>query len=175
MKKAAIGIIFSEDCTQVLLVKRRDVPVWVLPGGGIDEGETAEHAACREVFEETAITVRLVRKIGTYLPINQLAQETHLFECTPVTTISHPLAAQEETLGAAFFPISQLPTALFFLHKEWIDDALHHYPEPIIRKMTSITWWKLFQTALRHPLIIARYLLSRLGLPINSKSDYDLE
>lgn len=38
---------------KLLLVKRRDVPVWVFPGGGIEKGETPERAVVREVFEES--------------------------------------------------------------------------------------------------------------------------
>ena len=34
------GQSYSEDRKEILLIKRRDVPVWVLPGGGIDSGES---------------------------------------------------------------------------------------------------------------------------------------
>ena len=32
-------------------------PRWITPGGGIDEGETPEQAAIRELFEETGIQI----------------------------------------------------------------------------------------------------------------------
>ena len=60
------GIIFSEDRSEILLIKRRDVPVWVLPGGGIDKEETPDEAILREMEEETGYKVKLSRKIGEY-------------------------------------------------------------------------------------------------------------
>jgi 8-oxo-dGTP pyrophosphatase MutT (NUDIX family) len=36
-------ILFNNS--KILLIKRRDIPVWVLPGGGIDQGESPETAA----------------------------------------------------------------------------------------------------------------------------------
>ena len=51
-KQAVYGIVFNNDKTEVLLIKRRDIPVWVLPGGGLDQGESPETGAVREVLEE---------------------------------------------------------------------------------------------------------------------------
>jgi 8-oxo-dGTP pyrophosphatase MutT (NUDIX family) len=31
---------------------------WVTPGGGVEEGESHEQAACRELWEETGITIK---------------------------------------------------------------------------------------------------------------------
>src|ERR1700722_2774036 len=87
MKKAAIGIIFSPDRQQILLVQRCDVPIWVLPGGGIEDNETPIEAVEREVYEETGIIVSADRLVGTYLPVNSLASETKVFECTPKTAL----------------------------------------------------------------------------------------
>jgi ADP-ribose pyrophosphatase YjhB (NUDIX family) len=36
----------------------------IVPGGGIDEGESVEHAATREVHEETGVDVEIVRELG---------------------------------------------------------------------------------------------------------------
>ncbi len=54
MKKTVGAII--EDNGKILLMKRNHDPFkdhWGLPGGHIDQGETAEQAVIREVKEET--------------------------------------------------------------------------------------------------------------------------
>jgi 8-oxo-dGTP pyrophosphatase MutT (NUDIX family) len=55
--QSVIACIFSENKKKVLLTKRKDVPVWVLPGGGIEDNETIENAIIREVKEETGFDV----------------------------------------------------------------------------------------------------------------------
>ena len=37
---------------------------WVLPKGGLEPGESAEQAACREVYEETGLLTRVVCHLG---------------------------------------------------------------------------------------------------------------
>ena len=170
MKTAAIGIIFSSDRTKVLLVKRRDVPIWVLPGGGIEENEDPKETVEREVFEETSLRVTVKRLVGQYLPINRLASETFVFECSCHLEYK-TLSPQKETVAVGFFPLDTLPQPFFFLHQEWLNDALFNHSTPIICKMNSITWWAVIKNAMAHPLLMLRYLLSRIGLPLNSKTD----
>jgi 8-oxo-dGTP pyrophosphatase MutT (NUDIX family) len=42
------------------LLKHRKLPIWVEPGGHVDENERPDDAAVREVLEETGISVRLI-------------------------------------------------------------------------------------------------------------------
>src|SRR3990172_8218705 len=80
-KQAVYGIVFNDDHSQVLLVKRRDIPVWVLGGGGLELNETPEEGACREVLEESGYEVSIIRKVAEYLPVNRMTQFSHMFEC----------------------------------------------------------------------------------------------
>ena len=67
-KQAVFGVLFNAERTQVLLIKRRDIPVWVFPGGGLDPNELPEEGVRREVLEETGYEVVIVRKIAEYQP-----------------------------------------------------------------------------------------------------------
>lgn len=52
----------------VLLIARRNAAgkaQWTLPKGGIEEGETPEEAALREVREETGYTTGIADELGT--------------------------------------------------------------------------------------------------------------
>ena len=51
----------------IVLIKRKNPPHgWALPGGFIDYGEAAEHAALREAKEETCLTVEGLELFGVY-------------------------------------------------------------------------------------------------------------
>jgi 8-oxo-dGTP pyrophosphatase MutT (NUDIX family) len=155
--ESVAGIVLSPDQTAVLLIKRRDVPIWVLPGGGIDPGETPEEAVIREILEETGFTVKMKRLVGDYLPLNRLAKRTHLYECTVVR--GEPCLS-DETAGVDFFSLSQLPP-LPPPYREWIEETLLHKP-PIQRVLTSVNYPTLFYYLVRHPMLVIRFLWSRM-------------
>ncbi|MHB8816950.1 MAG: NUDIX domain-containing protein [Steroidobacteraceae bacterium] len=51
----AAGVLFVNPAGEALLLRRTDGEGWAFPGGGIEDGETAEQAARREVEEETGL------------------------------------------------------------------------------------------------------------------------
>ncbi len=161
--KSVAGILFSPDRKAVLLIKRRDVPVWVLPGGGIDPHEQPHEAVVREILEETGFTVKADRLVGDYTPINRLSKQTHLYECSILS--GHPLLTPE-TRGIRFFPLGHLPP-LPPPYPEWIDEARQNLP-PIQRKLTSVNYTNLIKNFILHPILVIRFILARFGLTINS-------
>lgn len=166
MKSSVIGIVYNSNKSKLLLIKRRDVPVWVFPGGGIDPQELPEDAVCREVLEETGIKVKILRKVGEYTPINSLAHFTHVFECMAV---EGELETGAETRDINYFPIDDLPKSFFMVHFEWLLDSLENREDVIKKPIASVTYWALIKYFLQHPVHVIRFALSRLGFPINSK------
>ncbi len=62
------GAVIADPAGRLLLIRRRNEPGagrWSLPGGRIEPGETDEQAVVREVREETGLSVRAGRLLGT--------------------------------------------------------------------------------------------------------------
>lgn len=162
-KEAAIAILFNEKRDQVLLVRRRDIPVYVPPGGGIDPGELPEQAALREALEETGVDVKIVRKVGEYSPKNRLAKPTHVFEGVAER---ENLTPTNETLGAKFFPLNALPEPMAPPHLEWIHEAQENLPL-IQREISSVSYFQLLRGMVLYPKITFLFLLTKLGIHLN--------
>lgn len=165
MSRGAFGIVLDKDKSRILLIKRRDVPVWVLPGGGIENNETPEQATEREVFEETGVAVKIERLVAKHTATNRLTRDSYIFECQQ---IGGSPTINSEAREVEFFSLEQLPEPFFFLHKIWIDEALLRLPSPIVSPITQITYTKLFIYLFKHPLLVFRAICSRLGIPINT-------
>ena len=175
MKECSLGIIWNADKSEVLLIKRRDVAVWVLPGGGIDPDESPETTVVREVLEETGLRVAIQYKAAEYAPINSWTRRTYLYVCHP---LSGCCTTGDETLALQFFPLNALPARLFDYHREWLQEIIHKQEHkqkedpyghvPIQKAMNVRTFWKIIFKALLHPHLAIRYLCARFGFPINS-------
>jgi len=162
-KQAVCGLVFDEARTEVLLVKRRDIPVWVPPGGGLDPGETPEAGVMREVLEETGYTVAIVRKTAEYLPVNWMTQLTHVFECR---LKSGTARLSRETREVRFFRLDALPI-LPPPYARWIQEGAAAHPGLIRKEIEGVTVWVLLKLLIQHPLLVCRYLLTKLGIHIN--------
>lgn len=162
-KQAVCGIVFNENRTEVLLIKRRDIPVWVLPGGGLEKGESPEEGALREVLEETGFRTQIVRKVAEYLPVNKMTQLTHFYECR--IEGGAPLCG-DETKEVRFFPLKELPV-LPPPYAGWIADAAANHRALLRKKVEGVSYLILIKLLIQHPLLVGRYLLTKLGIHFN--------
>jgi len=65
---SAGGLVVDHATSQAAVIGRLDRRgrlLWSLPKGHIEDGETAEQAAVREIEEETGITGRVIAPLGT--------------------------------------------------------------------------------------------------------------
>lgn len=155
---AAIGIILNDNQTQVLLVKRQDVPVWVLPGGGVETGERPEEALIREIHEETGYHIKIVRQCAEYYPINHLATFTAVFICEIQS--GQIRLSPSETTAIAFYPLSKLPSMIFPPHAHWLKEAMTHHTL-VHRPLTEVSYRALCKYFLRHPWQVLRFAWTR--------------
>lgn len=157
-------LVAITDNSNILLTKRRDIPVWVFPGGKIEEGETPEEAALREGEEETGYKLKIKRKIGTYTPRNRLSHYTHFFEAE--ITGGFPTTGNE-TQSLDFFAMNKLPYPLpppyeiMMEHVRTIGPTIH-MPVP------NSSYRVLLKSALKRPDLILRFLLMKIGIRINT-------
>lgn len=122
MQIGAQALIYLKERKRVLLVKRRDFPVWTLPGGQLLFNESPEAAIKREVFEETGVKIRIKEYLGHYIVwYFPPAGLTHLFICDKT---GGRLRTSEETLEVKFWDINHLPFTLLPYIRQRIKDGL---------------------------------------------------
>src|SRR5688572_15234715 len=66
LRGAGVRAVIRNADGDVLLQLRGDFKLWGLPAGGIELDESVWDALCREVHEETGLTVLLARPFGIY-------------------------------------------------------------------------------------------------------------
>jgi 8-oxo-dGTP diphosphatase len=118
-----VDIVLYREGNGVLLIERRNPPHgWALPGGFIDYGESAEHAAVREAREETGLDVRLTGLLGVYSgPDRDPRFHTLSVAFVASADESQVPCAGDDAGKVRFFPLDSLP-ALAFDHRRIIDD-----------------------------------------------------
>jgi 8-oxo-dGTP diphosphatase len=166
MRMGVLAIIINEMDHRFLAIKRRDVPIWVLPGGGVEAGESPETAIVREVLEETGLSVSIKRKVAEYIPINRLTNPTCLYECS---IIEGSLKTGKETRAIGFFDCTTPPEPFFYIHTDMLQDALRNESWVIKKTLRQVTYRALLKYFITHPLYVIRFICTKLGIPINSK------
>lgn len=105
---------------RVLLVKRRDLPLWDLPGGRLEDGESIFDCAIREAQEETGYNIKVEKKIGSYIDIER--NDTQVLLMSKIIS-GHPITEGPETKQLKLFPINRLPLNLIPARRRQIKDA----------------------------------------------------
>ncbi len=121
---SAGGLVIDSTGTKGLLIGRYDHKdstgkrvLWSLPKGHIEEGETPEQAAIREVAEETGITSSITKSLGVidfwFMAGGKRIHKTvHHFMFTEVGGV---LAAQESEVDeVSWFPLEEIVNRLAY-------------------------------------------------------------
>jgi ADP-ribose pyrophosphatase YjhB (NUDIX family) len=113
-------VVFDRD--RVLLTLRTDVPVWILPGGGVEAGESVEQAAVRETREETGLLVQVVRLVGVYNRPHWRHEDRQVV--VEGRVVGGAIATSDESSEVAFFPLDRLPRDVVPWNVLYIGDAM---------------------------------------------------
>ncbi|WP_130861364.1 NUDIX domain-containing protein [Bacilliculturomica massiliensis] len=131
-----VRVIAVDEENRVLMVKQHheDRDIWMLPGGGIEEGENAREAAAREVLEETGLSV----EVGPMLWHVEEVSETRGQRF--VNFFFARAAGGEPELGRdpEFDAAHQVLREVRFLSAEAIAALPHVYPEFLRTELPAV-------------------------------------
>lgn len=123
----SMAIIAHEGA--VLMIRRRQKEgelLWAFPGGAVEDGETAEDAAVREVGEEVGLTVAAEKVLGQRVH-PKTGREMVYTACTVIE--GEPAVLDDEEIAeVAWVKHDQIPThvpyGLFEPVQEYLDTAI---------------------------------------------------
>ena len=165
-----IVFTFQEDELRVLLIERKHDPfggTWALPGGFVDQGETLEAAAVRELAEETGITDLYLEQLYTFGepgrdPRGWVITVAYFMLLSLEQADQQTVLAGDDAGDARWWNIYALPD-LAFDHQRIIDYALQRLR------------WKLEWTALGCLLLPNEFTLSELQQVYETALDQKLD
>jgi 8-oxo-dGTP pyrophosphatase MutT (NUDIX family) len=120
---SAGGVVFRvrDGALEFAAIRPRGRSVWALPKGHVDEGETPEQAAVREVAEETGLKARSVAPLGEVRYVYQAhGRRVHkrvqffLLEWEQGTINRIAQQMRREVASAKWLPLAQAETQLAY-------------------------------------------------------------
>lgn len=121
-----VRVVILDKENSILMVKQHhdEKDIWMVPGGGIEEGESSMAAAVREMKEETGLDVEIDRLIWHTEEVSARGQRF-------VNFFMGRIKGGELTLGAdpEFDNEHQVLREVRFMSREEIEQVEHLYPE----------------------------------------------
>lgn len=126
MWTGGVRVIVLDEENRILMVKQ-DHPertVWMVPGGGIEEGESSAQAAVREVLEETGLAVELTGLVWHVEEVSERGQRFVNFFRARITGGELKLGHDPELTESG-----QVLADIRFMRREEVADLENLYPE----------------------------------------------
>ncbi|MGF3103028.1 NUDIX hydrolase [Rossellomorea sp. DUT-2] len=139
-KTAGCFTIVINQKGYILLAKRKDYPLWDLPGGTLEKGEDTTICAIRETEEETGYIISIKQKIGEYYK-PQYNDVEHLF--LGELEGGSPIDGGPETEEVKWFHPRKLPFYMIPNRRQQIRNYFKYKGE-IVEKSLRVSPTKIF-------------------------------
>lgn len=129
--RVGIGVILVNPAGEILLGRRLSshAPAWSIPGGHLEEGETFETCAIREVLEETGLHIRSPQLVSVCNDLETYAQSgRHYISLTLLARVNEgdepELREPDKCAGWIWCDPHQLPAPHFASSRDGISNWL---------------------------------------------------
>jgi len=120
--------IIVEKDDNIVLIKRKNEPYkgcWEMPGGFVEENETVEETALREVTEETSLKVKLKGILGVYSDLKRDPRGRVATVLFITEAVGGELRAASDAEDARWFDVNDVDAdSLAFDHPKIFRDYL---------------------------------------------------
>ncbi len=130
-EKSCGAVVFREydNKTQILLIRHLNGGHWAFPKGHVENGETEEETALREILEETGLTVQMdtaYRKVVTYSPRRDVVKDVVYF--VAIADQSVAVAQEGEISRVKWVDMADAVTHVSYDNdKQVLMGAIEHY------------------------------------------------
>lgn len=133
MTTDCVVVGFDGSQLKILLIERGVEPykgMWALPGGFIQENETAENCAMRELQEETGLHVTTLKQLQLFSTVDRDPRGRVITMAFYALVRSQEVHGGDDAANAQWFNIDQLPK-LAFDHQDIITAAMQQLKRDI--------------------------------------------